>query len=133
MAHLVADIPQKALIEHNGKVLIAFDAVEKVWELPGGRIEEGEEGDLASALKREVREELGVEISVGKLLDAFVFIGTKPHCVFTYLCHLVGDPAGIKIDGIEVGEVRWISSAAEVNDLRMLSGYKKIITHYFKK
>src|SRR5438093_13757333 len=38
-----------------------------LWEFPGGSVEFGER--LADALRREIREEYGVEIEVGELLD----------------------------------------------------------------
>ena len=38
-----------------------------LWEFPGGSVEFGE--TLAEALKREMREEYGIEIAVGELLD----------------------------------------------------------------
>lgn len=38
------------------------------WEFPGGKVEAGE--DLAQALVREIREELGVEIEVGERLGS---------------------------------------------------------------
>jgi len=38
-----------------------------LWEFPGGSVEFGEK--LAQALQREIREEYGVEIAVGELLD----------------------------------------------------------------
>ena len=38
-----------------------------LWEFPGGSVELGER--LANALRREIREEYGVEIEVGELLD----------------------------------------------------------------
>lgn len=131
MAHVMADIPQKALIEHDGKVLIVFDAVKKVWELPGGRINIGEELDMAAALQREIREELGVAITVGELFDAFIFIGSVPHCVVTYRCRLVGGPDSITIDGVEVGAAKWISAIEDIADLEMQEGYKRLLARYF--
>src|SRR5512139_2396625 len=38
-----------------------------LWEFPGGSVEFGE--TLAEALQREMREEYGIEIEVGELLD----------------------------------------------------------------
>ncbi len=38
-----------------------------VWELPGGKVEDGE--DPALAVVRELREELGIEVTVDDILD----------------------------------------------------------------
>ena len=59
---------QKALIEKDGKVLVLHDPVEGL-DFPGGKIQVGEakDGDASSltkALKREVREETGLEVEV---------------------------------------------------------------------
>jgi ADP-ribose pyrophosphatase YjhB (NUDIX family) len=43
------------------------------WEPPGGQVELGE--DLAVALKREVREESGCEIEVGRLVGVYSNLG----------------------------------------------------------
>lgn len=58
----------------NGKVLVAQrdrppDLAGR-WELPGGKVGPGE--DDAHALKRELAEELGIDVRVGARLDADV-------------------------------------------------------------
>jgi mutator protein MutT len=60
-----------ALIFRNGKLLItqrhANAHLGGLWEFPGGKREAGE--TFEQCLVREIREELGVEISVGELFD----------------------------------------------------------------
>src|ERR1017187_7910806 len=60
-----------ALIFRSGKVLItqrhANAHLGGLWEFPGGKREAGE--TFEECLAREIREELGVEISVGKLFE----------------------------------------------------------------
>ncbi len=61
-------VGQKAFIEKDGMVLVLGDPKEGL-DFPGGKIQEGEarDGDassLAEPLKREVREETGLEIEV---------------------------------------------------------------------
>ncbi|HJW91765.1 MAG TPA: A/G-specific adenine glycosylase [Anaerolineales bacterium] len=55
-----------AVIRRNGQVLIAQRPTDGLlgglWEFPGGKVHPGE--DLLSSLKREIREELGVEVAV---------------------------------------------------------------------
>lgn len=59
-----------AVIQHQSKILITLRPEDKrlggYWEFPGGKIEEGESPQFA--LKRELREELDIEIVVGSLL-----------------------------------------------------------------
>jgi 8-oxo-dGTP diphosphatase len=59
-----------AIIEYDGKILCAQRS-EKMnlplkWEFPGGKVEKNE--DLKTCLKREIKEELGVEIKVNERL-----------------------------------------------------------------
>lgn len=57
------------------------------WEIPGGSVEFGE--TLQEALKREIREELGIEIKVIELLDIcdHIISSESQHWVSpTYIC-----------------------------------------------
>lgn len=53
------------------------------WEIPQGRVEEGE--NLIDALCREVREEAGVEIEPGPLGAVWSLISGSPAVIFTFL------------------------------------------------
>jgi 8-oxo-dGTP diphosphatase len=59
-----------AVIRKNGKVLIAQRAagenLEGLWEFPGGKIEKGETSE--QCLKRELFEEFGIDVKVGKFI-----------------------------------------------------------------
>jgi 8-oxo-dGTP diphosphatase len=61
-----------AVVIHDGRVVLirrghAPDAGE--WSIPGGAVELGE--SVEAALRREVREETGLEIAVGEFLEVF--------------------------------------------------------------
>jgi len=63
-----------AVIERDGLLLLAQRPAHKhlplQWEFPGGKVEPGE--DPAAAIVREIREELGCEITVGRALPRFL-------------------------------------------------------------
>jgi ADP-ribose pyrophosphatase YjhB (NUDIX family) len=51
---------------HEGRVLLHRSEHDDFWALPGGRIEVGESS--TQALRREMREEVGADVTVGRLL-----------------------------------------------------------------
>ncbi len=60
-----------AVIERDGRVLICQRKTGRhalKWEFPGGKIERGESPD--EALKRELREELRIDATIGDLLHS---------------------------------------------------------------
>jgi 8-oxo-dGTP diphosphatase len=63
-----------ALVDPDGRVLLARRPPEKpmagLWEFPGGKVEKGEKPE--AALIRELREELGIEVSE-RCLAPFTF------------------------------------------------------------
>jgi 8-oxo-dGTP pyrophosphatase MutT (NUDIX family) len=60
----------KGVLIHDGRVLLLLNERGE-WDLPGGRPDPGE--DYRAALKREVREETGLDVEVGAALDEHVF------------------------------------------------------------
>ena len=48
------------------------------WEFPGGKIEEGE--DLVTAVVREMQEEFGVTVSVGRKITSGTFMHKEKPC-----------------------------------------------------
>lgn len=100
----------KGVVVHNGRILIIKRAEEShvgggTWESPGGKLEFGEE--LEEALIREMKEEVGLDVTVEKLLYTSTFFThpTRQVILLTYLCKC-NDAAVVKIS-FEHSEYRW--------------------------
>ena len=88
------------VLDEAGRVLLIKTATAG-WELPGGRVEQGE--DFITALTREVREETGCEIEVGRLTGVTSNTGTPRVTILTFVCrHIAGTPYPGD-DSIDVG------------------------------
>ncbi|MBN3753303.1 NUDIX hydrolase [Paraburkholderia sp. Tr-20389] len=96
-----------AVIVSGDHVLLHMLEGDTYWSLPGGRVEAGE--DAATAVAREMREELDVAVSVGRLLwivENFFTIGDRPyHEVGLYFSAKVPLNAAIlELDARHVGD-----------------------------
>jgi len=80
------------------------------WVMPGGKIDLGE--PIVEALKREVWEEVGLEVEVGRLIDVFEHVtpGADNYhfIIIYYLCTPLYCDVNQNRD--EVAEARWVRS-----------------------
>jgi len=112
----MTDIPRKrtlvvaGLMAHEGRVLItqrrADQALPLQWEFPGGKVEPGEAPVVA--LARELTEEIGVTVEVGRIWDVlFHAYPTFDLVMLVYACRIVeGEPRAV-----EVADVVWVPVA----------------------
>ena len=96
-----------AIIRKGDKIFSTqrgYDEWQDWWEFPGGKMEVGETPE--EALKREIREELSAEISVGELLTTVEYdypaFHLTMHC---FLCTLVGEALHLN----EHEAARWLT------------------------
>jgi 8-oxo-dGTP diphosphatase len=95
-----------ALIE-GGSVLAAQRSrppeLAGLWELPGGKAVPGESDE--AALVRELREELGIEVTVGARLGGDVTLSTS----MTLRAYIVTQTGGV-LEPIDHRALRWVSA-----------------------
>jgi 8-oxo-dGTP pyrophosphatase MutT (NUDIX family) len=98
----------KAVVLHRGRVLLLVNERGE-WDLPGGRPEAGE--DHRTALAREVREETGLGIEIGALVDDHLFevLPQRFVRILAFGCTLTGSADVVLSD--EHLEMSWVSLA----------------------
>jgi 8-oxo-dGTP diphosphatase len=98
-----------AVIERDGRYLITRRLegthLAGLWEFPGGKILPGEKPE--DALRRELKEELGVEAAVGELIEAVTWIyPEKTVRILFFRCAVQGEPCPQ-----ERQEMFWVEAA----------------------
>jgi len=100
------------LVRNANDEILLIRHQKRGWEIPQGRVEEGE--NLIEALHREVREEAGIEIEMGPLAAVWSKVTAPPAVICTFLgCYLSGDlaPTG------DSTEARWITPDKAVEEV----------------
>lgn len=120
-----------AIIIHQSKILIvkrANEPAKGLWSVPGGVVELGEQ--LHKAIKREVKEETGLEVDIERLIEAVDNIifddegRIQYHYVLLdYLCQLRG---GVLKAADDVHEIQWVPLRA-LQSLPITSSLNRVI------
>ncbi|MEZ5230528.1 MAG: NUDIX domain-containing protein [Acidimicrobiales bacterium] len=75
----------KGVVGWDGRVVVLRNRRGE-WELPGGRLDAGDASPTA-ALRREMLEELGLEVEVGDLVDSWIYeVEGKRILILTFAC-----------------------------------------------
>lgn len=120
-----------SIIERNGEFLLAQrpkgKALELKWEFPGGKVNPGESEE--DALKREIKEELGIDIDVNERLTPSI------HKYETFIINLIPYRCSLK-NGEPVphehSQIVWVDpGSALVYDLAEAD--KPILQEYLSK
>ena len=113
-----------AIIHRDGAYFATqrgYGEFEGMWEFPGGKIEEGETAEFA--LKREIQEELGIDITIDNFLCTIEY--DYPSFHLTMHCYL----CGIKFGEIELREhksARWLTTET-LDSVKWLPADKEVI------
>ncbi|WP_028355072.1 Nudix family hydrolase [Bordetella petrii] len=118
MSERIIDVAAGLILRADGQLLLGQRPADKPWagwwELPGGKLEPGE--TVLQALARELREEIGIEIT--QAVPWVTYVHAYPHTtVRLAFCHVTGwrgEPRGLENQRLE-----WVdpAHAGAVGDL----------------
>jgi 8-oxo-dGTP diphosphatase len=103
------------------------------WSLPGGRVEFGER--LKAAVAREVLEETGLEVVVGRFLGWAERMGEEPgpyHYVILDFAAQPLDPQAPLAPGDDADDAAWVP-VAQLPSLGLVAGLEEFLEHVLRK
>jgi len=131
--HFSGKVAAKALIVKDDKILLIRASKDnETWDLPGGRINVDEE--IENALKREVKEELDLDVNIEALLSSKQIIHSfekTPHIFLIFKAVLVDPHQPIHMDPKEAEEYLWIDKEA-FNKVKIYDGYDQAFKNFWK-
>ncbi len=124
----------KGIVFEGGKVWLRKNERNE-WELPGGKLDEGEQPE--QTVTRELKEELGFEIEVKNIIQAHLYTinssSDEAHgvLVISYLCGILNKSGKFELEG-ESGKAEFKKfSLEEIKDLNMPQFYKDTLEKAF--
>lgn len=131
-AHFLGEVGQKVVLEREGKVLMCRGVGSDTWDIPGGRLHKGE--SPLDGLRRELREELGIEIVVKKPFYTCAvhdFKNQPPRYFVVYGASMLNPSDTLTVADDEIEEVMWISKE-EIESIPTMEEWRKAIKTYFE-
>jgi 8-oxo-dGTP pyrophosphatase MutT (NUDIX family) len=111
----------KGVVLIGGRVVLLKNERDE-WELPGGRLESGE--DPEACLVREISEELSIRVEVGPLLDCWRYeVGRGEVVIVTYGCRTADRTVTRSAEHSAAG----VFAIDAIGALRMPDGYRRSI------
>lgn len=143
-ARILLEFAQKAFIASGDRLLLVRKSDADPyhpgrWEVPGGRLRVSEDVDLDQHIRREVREEVGIEVEPGPpfhlwdwYLPSGVDRGTRVVAV-ARACR----PASVDVTlehqapGDHLGDAAWVRFD-ELLDQELIPGFKPVMEHFLQ-
>lgn len=116
----------KGVLIVEGKVILLKNERDE-WELPGGKLDLGE--NPVECVVREIEEEPAVEVTVGPILDSWLYDieGRGQVIIITYACMA---PAGVGREDLKISHEHkavGLFGLDEIDGLAMPEGYRRSI------
>jgi len=105
MKHPLHIVAVGTLVENKQSQFLLVKTEWRGWEMPGGKVEEGE--DIISALKREVVEESGIDIEIKRLAAVYSSMSEPSKVILDFLSEYNG--GDIQKATSEILDARWFS------------------------
>ena len=121
------------IVDAGDHVLLTRRCIEPFcgqWVMPGGKVDHGE--PLLTALHREVREEVGLEVGIDGLVDVYEHVGLGPKNDHYVILYYQAHPLSRELfpNGAEVTEARWVP-ARELARYNMTPGTRHVLARLF--
>ncbi|MBI2084936.1 MAG: NUDIX domain-containing protein [Candidatus Aenigmarchaeota archaeon] len=120
------------IVENNGRILVGKKVsgnsfLAGKWHIPGGKVLPGETDEIA--LKREMKEECGIDVSVGRFLDEFYEPVADMRAKW-FLCSCDDDK--LKPGG-DLADAKWVDKkdAMEICDKDAIARWPRKIKRFF--
>ena len=132
-SHIVTSVVA-VIIDTDDRVLLTKRNVppfQGEWVMPGGKIDLGE--PIVAALKREVWEEVGLEVEVGELIDIFEHVTPGEDNYHFIIIYYRCTPlyCDVKHNRDEVAEARWVA-CDELSEYKIPAGAQFILGKTFR-